>query len=224
MLFETAESAAAGESAASGDQSKGIQINFTDFLANLFHFKPGSKAYSIDPDMFDKVPLFVKDKEETTVLNDLFFYVFSRALSWQALTMYNPKQVDHVWPSGYDAIDASASGPDLPAVPWLSKNLVAYFESFLGAAPYYKTTDGRNKLDRLFAKAIKGLNRLDDAKFDQYVMRKLRAWYTKFPPTSATPPAEADDGADYGAAGGEGSGAVTPTGGDSCPELSRGEE
>ena len=73
MLFETAESAAAGESAASGDQSQAIQINFTGFLANLFHFKPGSRAYSIDPEMFGKVPLFIKNKEDTTVLNDFFF-------------------------------------------------------------------------------------------------------------------------------------------------------
>ena len=223
MLFETAESAAAGESAASGDQSQAIQINFTGFLANLFHFKPGSRAYSIDPEMFGKVPLFIKNKEDTTVLNDFFFYVFSRALSWQSLTMYNPKAVDHEWPGAYAAIDASASGLDLPTVPWLSKNFVAYFEAFLGAAPYFKTSDPRNKLDHLFAKAVKGLDRLDDDKFDQYVMRKLRAWYTKFPPT---PSANADAGADDEAAGGAeaGSGAETPAAGDSGPELSGGEE
>ena len=223
MLFETAESAAAGESAASGDQSKDIQINFTGFLANLFHFKPGSKAYSIDPDRFEQVPLFIKDKEDTTVLNDLFFYIFSRALTWQSLTMHNPKKADHAWPGRYDAIDASASGPDLPAVPWLSKNFVAYFEAFLGAAPYFKSTDSRNKLDRLYGKALKGLNKVDDDKFDQYVMRKLRAWYTKFPPT---PSAAANaDRADDEAGGAEpGSGAETPSGGDSGPELSGGEE
>ena len=219
MLFETAESAAAGESAASGDQSQAIQINFTGFLANLFHFKPGSRAYSIDPDMFGKVSLFIKNKEDTTVLNEFFFYVFSRALSWQSLTMYNPKAVDHDWPGAYAAIDASASGPDLPAVPWLSKNFVAYFEAFLGAAPYYKTSDSRNKLDRLFAKALKGHERLDDDKFDKYVMRKLRAWYTKFPPTPS-----ADAGADAEDAGGDdgpgGDGAETPTAGDSGPEPS----
>ena len=221
MLFETAESAAAGESAASGDQSQAIQINFTGFLANLFHFKPGSRAYSIDPEMFGKVPLFIKNKEDTTVLNEFFFYVFSRALSWQSLTTYNPKAVDHDWPGAYPAIDASASGADLPAVPWLSKNFVAYFEAFLGAAPYYKTSDSRNKLDRLFTKALKGHDRLDDAKFDQYVMRKLRAWYTKFPPTPS-----ADAGADADDAVGEegGSGAATPTAGDSGPEFSGDEQ
>jgi hypothetical protein len=220
VLFETAESAAAGEVAASGDQTKDIQINFTDFIANLFHFKAGTKGYSIDPARFGEVPLFFKDKNENTVLNDLFFYIFSRALTWQALTWYNPKTVDHEWPNGYGAIPASASGPDLPAVPWLSKNFVAYFESFLGAAPYYKSTDTKNKLDRRFAKALKGLNRLDDAKFDQYVMRKLRAWYTKFPPT---PPAEGGAGDEDDAAE-AGTGADTPAAGDSGPEMSGDEQ
>ena len=72
-------------------------------------------------------------------------------------------------------------------------------------------------MDCLFAKALKGLDRLDDGKFDQYVMRKLRAWYTKFPPTPS-----ADAGADAEDAGGAegGSGADTPTAGDSGPDLS----
>jgi hypothetical protein len=223
VLFETAESAAAGESAASGDQSKDIQINFTDFLANLFHFKQGSKAYSIDPDRFQQVPLFLKNKDENTVLNELFFYVFSRALSWQSLTMYNPKTAEQVetLPIRYDAIDASASGPDLPAVPWLSKNFVAYFEAFLGAAPYYKSTDSRSKLDQRFAKALKVLNRLDDDKFDQYVRRKLRAWYTKFPPN---PRSTANDGAGRDEANGADEGGDSSGGDDGVPEMSGAED
>jgi len=217
VLFETAESAAAGEVAASGDQSKDIQINFTDFIANLFHFKAGAKGYSIDPDRFGQVPLFLKNKDENTVLNDFFFYIFSRALTWQSLTRYNPRKPNHDWPGGYVAIEASASGPELPAVPWLSKNFVAYLESFLGAAPYYKTTDTRNKLERRFAKALKGLNSLDNAKFDQYVMRKLRAWYTKFPPKPRGEGGAADSDEDVAEAG---DGAETPAAGDSGPELS----
>ena len=219
MLFEIAESAAAGESAASGDQSKDIQIQFTYFLANLFHFKPESKGYSIDPDIFEQVPLFLKDKDENTVLNELFFYVFSRALSWQSLTMYNPKTAEQVetLPIRYDAIDASASGPDLPAVSGLSKNFVAYFEAFLGAAPYYKSTDVRSKLDQRFSKELKVLNRLDDDKFDQYVRRKLRAWYIKFPPTS---PSTADGGAGHDGDDGAEEGGAGSGGDDSVPAMS----
>ena len=223
MLFETAESAAAGESAASGDQSKDIQINFTDFLANLFHFKPGAKGYSIDPANFDKVPLFIQDKEGTTVLNEFFFYVFSRALSWQSLTRYHPRKSEEgeTVPLRYDAIDASASGPSLPEIRGLSKNFVAYFASFLGAAPYFKSTDVRSKLDKRFSKALKFLNRLDDEQFDQYVRRKLRTWYTKFPPSRPT----ADDGEDKNNGADDEPGAGSSAGEEmDCPDMSGDEE
>jgi len=107
--------------------------------------------------------------------------------------------------------------------PWLSKNFVAYLESFLGAAPYYKTTDTRNKLERRFAKALKGLNRLDDDKYDQYVMRKLRAWYTKFPPKPRGEGGAADSDEDVAEAG-AGDGAETPAAGDSGPDCSGDEQ
>ena len=72
-----------------------------------------------------------------------------------------------------------------------------------------------------FSKAFKVLDRLDDDKFDQYVKRKLRPWYAKFPPT---PSSTADGGAgndesDGGGAAGGGSGPD-----DSGLEMSGGEE
>ena len=59
------------------------------------------------------------------------------------------------------------------------------------------------------------------AKFDQYVMRKLRAWYTKFPP-SVGAAASDEDVAEAGAAAGDG--AETPAAGDSGPDMSGDEE
>ena len=59
----------------------------------------------------------------------------------------------------------------------------------VGVTPYFKTTtDAKNKLDALFAKAFKELNRQLDQHFNQYVAavaRKLRAWFNMFPPTSS---------------------------------------
>ena len=52
----------------------------------------------------------------------------------------------------------------------------------MAAAPFCKTTDSRNKLEDSFQKALRELNKHDDALFDQYIARKLSAWYTKFPP------------------------------------------
>ena len=52
----------------------------------------------------------------------------------------------------------------------------------MAAAPYCKTTDSRNKLEDSFQKALRELNKHDDVLFDQYIARKLRAWYTRIPP------------------------------------------
>jgi len=39
------------------------------------------------------------------------------------------------------------------------------------------------KLDARFAKAFSEFNKHDDLRFDQCVARKLRPWFTRFPPT-----------------------------------------
>ncbi len=43
------------------------------------------------------------------------------------------------------------------------------------------------KLDARFAKAFGEFNKQDDLRFDQCVERKLRAWFTLFPPTPRSP-------------------------------------
>ena len=62
-------------------------------------------------------------------------------------------------------------------------HFVAYIEALVGAAPYYRTTDPRAKLDAHFAKAFDEFNKQDSLRFNQYVARKLLAWFTLFPPT-----------------------------------------
>jgi len=56
---------------------------------------------------------------------------------------------------------------------------VAYIEALVGAAPYFRTTDPRMKLDARFAKALSEFNKQDDLRFDQYVARKLRTWFAR---------------------------------------------
>ena len=72
MLFETKDSKAAGDSAAAGDQSREIQTTWMDFLVNLFHFKHGSAAYSLDLAMWTSVPRYVKNYADNSVVNELF--------------------------------------------------------------------------------------------------------------------------------------------------------
>ena len=87
---------------------------------------------------------------------------------------------------------------------------MAYIEALVGAAPYFRTTDPRMKLDARFAKAFSEFNKQDDPRFDQYVERKLRAWFTgnftPFPPTPRVA-AAADDNDTEGGPGCQGGGA-----------------
>ena len=85
-------------------------------------------------------------------------------------------------------------------------HFVAYIEALVGAAPYYRTTDPRAKLDAHFAKAFNEFNKQDDLRFNQYVARKLLAWFTLFPPTPRVAGAAAADDTEGGRAAREGLG------------------
>ena len=117
MLFETKDSKAAGESAAAGDQSREIQTIWMDFLANLLHFKHWSDAYSLDLAKWKSVPLYLKNYADNSVLNELFFYILSRALHWQGLRRLAPRtatDVEALCIAEYPQIEESRSGPELP--------------------------------------------------------------------------------------------------------------
>ena len=78
---------------------------------------------------------------------------------------------------------------------------MAYIEALVGAAPYLRTTDPRMKLDARFAKALSEFNKQDDLRFDQYVARKLRTWFTQVPPTARVAAAADDDNTEGGPGG-----------------------
>jgi hypothetical protein len=56
------------------------------------------------------------------------------------------------------------------------------------------------KLDARFAKAFGEFNKQDDLRFDQCVARKLRAWFTLFPPTPRVAGAADQDNTEGGRA------------------------
>jgi len=64
------------------------------------------------------------------------------------------------------------------------------------------------KLDARFAKAFSEFNKHDDLRFDQCVARKLRPWFTRFPPTPRVAAVSADDDTEGGGAGGQGGAGV----------------
>jgi hypothetical protein len=74
----------------------------------------------------------------------------------------------------------------------VSKMMIAYLESFLGASPFRvrQTQDPRvdARLDVLYKEAMKKLDEVDDDACMQYAASKMRAWYTKFPPRATWQP------------------------------------
>ena len=52
---------------------------------NLFHYKKEQTKYSIKPEHYDKLPLFLEDKDTNSYLNEFFFFVFSKVWDWQCL-------------------------------------------------------------------------------------------------------------------------------------------
>ena len=80
---------------------------------------------------------------------------------------------------------------------------MAYIEALVSTEPYFRTTDPRMKVDARFTKAFKDLDKQEDQRFFQYVARKLRAWFTLFPP-NPSPGAGGNDEFEEGpGAGGE---------------------
>ena len=105
--------------------------------------------------------------------------------------------------SAFPAVPSTKHHIKLPKTSYLSKHFVAYIEALVGAAPYFRTTDPRMKLDARFAKALSEFNKQDDLRFDQYVARKLRAWFARTQPTQRVA-ATVDDDNTEGGPGGQG--------------------
>ena len=155
---------------------------------NLFHYKAEQSKYSIKPADYGKKPLFLIDKDSSTYLNEFFFYVFSRVGRWQCLRELNVTSLDQavsLSQAGYCELRKSRSGPPLEESPVISKKTVAYFESFLGAAPFPRIRkDARldARIDKFYQNAMVRLAKVTHKDFVKYIERKMVAWYRRFPP------------------------------------------
>ena len=86
-----------------------------------------------------------------------------------------------------------------------SKEFVAYFESFLGVAPWPagRPVKGQNieaRIESLYANAMKRLSSTKEDGYVGYIGRKMHGWYKRFPPSSD--PAAEDSGDDEAHEGG----------------------
>ena len=123
------------------------------------------------------------------------------ASTTQNLKHYAPRskeEVETLVTLAFPAVPSTKHHIKLPKTSYLSKHFVAYIEALVGAAPYFRTTDPRMKLDARFAKALSEFNKQDDLRFDQYVARKLRTWFTRVPPTARVAAAADDDNTEGG--------------------------
>ena len=214
-MIETSSSAKDGEVTGVFDGTTELQKNWLDFIVNLLHYKKGSAEYGIEPVKYLLKPLYCKTAGDNSVLNDLFCHIFSTMGDWQSLRRFAPRSmadVETLVTSDFPAIEATKHSIELPRASYISKHFVAYIEALVGAAPYFRTTDPRMKLDARFAKALSEFNKQDDLRFDQYVARKLRAWFARFPPTPRVAAAADDDDTDGGPGGQGGWGGGCGTG------------
>ena len=213
VIFETASSEKNQEVSVLGDMKDPAQKNFAlllgeqcmsvtvlcnmihnmvymYFAENLFHFKLAQDKYSIKPEDYTRLPLFVDDKDSKTLLNEFFFYVFSKFSSWQNMKDFQVTTMEDVhdlFGKRFAAIEGSRSGPEQPEVLSVSRNMVAYLTSFLAVAPFYSTTDLRvaSRTDKFYAVALGTLSKTSDKDLSMYMLRKATAWYRRFPPVNS---------------------------------------
>ena len=117
------------------------------FAENLFHFKLDQREYSIAPGDYSRLPLFHDNKCHKTLLNKFFFYVFFKVSSWQSMRDIHVTSLEELTelmlhsPARYAELPLSRSGPAMPEVPVVSRNMIAYLISLLTVAPFYPSLD-----------------------------------------------------------------------------------
>ena len=172
MLIEASTSAAAGEVTGIFDGTTDLQKNWLDLIVNLFHYKSGSDEYGVEAAKYGHKPLYVKTAggAGNTMLNEVFCYIVSKLGDFQNLRHHAPRSMEEVETfvtSAFPAVPSTKHHIELPTTSYVSKHFVAYIEASVGAAPYFRTTDPRMRLDARFAKTLSELNKQDDLRFDQ---------------------------------------------------------
>lgn len=121
-----------------------------------------------------------------SMLNQVFYVVFDDMGTWPAMNrLYCESAADvrNLAGSDWPAIPESDSGAAQEAVPRMSKTLVAYVEGLLATTPYRHAADARAAgLAEAQFKTYHGLfNTIDNARWKDYLMRKLGEWLEDCP-------------------------------------------
>ena len=88
---------------------------YRKFAENLFHFKADQADYSIKQANYGTKLLSVDKGDRKSMLNEFFFHVFSKVLSWQSMSELTVTTLDNVTElilnSSYQALPSMKSGP-----------------------------------------------------------------------------------------------------------------
>ena len=169
-----------------GQRTLDCQGAFAKFLTGLFHWKldtSDSRTYSLKPEDYPTLPLFKADPEKCVLLNQVFWLVLDDAFSWRSMSRLScntVEEVEHLAESQYLSIAASRSGAALPAIPKISKHLVAYMEGLVAVSPYKDGTfDDRatGVAEHAYTQAFNNLNKIKNEPYMIHLKRKIGEWY-----------------------------------------------
>ena len=167
------------------------------FAENLSHFKLDQPEYSKAPGDYGKLPLFHDNKSHKTFLDEFVFYVFPKVSSRQSMRDIHATALDELTELllhlRYAELLLSRSGPAMPEVPVVSRNMIAYLISLLSAAPFYRKLDPRviSRTDKFFAICLATMANSSDKDLRAYVHSKATGYYRRFPPVGS--PDRADE-------------------------------
>ena len=95
----------------------------------------------------------------------------------------------------YAELPLSRSGPAIPEVPVVSRNMITHLISLLSVAPCYRSLDLRviSRTDKFFAVGLATMTNASDKDLIAYVHRKATVWYRRFPPVRSPDRADEKD-------------------------------
>ena len=97
--------------------------------------------------------------------------------------------------SRYAELPLSRSGPAMPEVPVVSRNMIAYLISLLSVAPFYRSLDPRviSRTDKFFAVGLATMANASDKDLSAYVHSRATGWYRRFRPVGSPDRADEKD-------------------------------
>jgi glycosidase len=186
FLFEKSGDGRVMTCAGGFENATNDQKAFTNFLSGLLHFRSDSSAYSLNPRAYPAKPLFADDDKNPT-LNDLFWLIFDNMHNWQNLScLYATSTEDRMRTVErlLDGVPPTTSGTGFSSYPLVSAHLIAYIEALIVETPFFYAGSETRMCgvgDGQFLKMMDMYEVFEEAEFSDYVTRKARRWYERFP-------------------------------------------